>query len=219
MIKFKNVSKIYNHNTVALDDLNLKIDPGEFVCLAGPSGAGKTTLLRLLIAEEKPTKGEVILGKLNVGSLRPRHLPYLRRRIGMIFQDFKLLSNKNAWENVAFAMEVWGAQDAEIKKDVAQVLDLVGLIDKANNFPKELSGGEKQRVAIARALIHRPEIVIADEPTGNLDSVNAWEIINLLCKINELDTTVILATHDDEIIENLKKRVIVLEKGKLTENK
>ncbi|PJE58175.1 MAG: cell division ATP-binding protein FtsE [Candidatus Portnoybacteria bacterium CG10_big_fil_rev_8_21_14_0_10_36_7] len=215
MIRFKDVSKIYNHRSIALEDINLRIKSKEFVCLAGPSGAGKTTLLRLLIAEECPTKGEVWLGKLNINKLRSKHMPYLRRRIGMIFQDFKLLSNKNAYENIAFAMEVWGVDDKEIKKDVFQVLELVGLQDKADHFPYQLSGGEKQRIAIARALIHRPEIIIADEPTGNLDSVNTWEIINLLNKINELGTTVVLATHDRDVINNLKKRVIVIEKGKV----
>lgn len=183
--------------------------------LAGASGAGKTTMLRLLLAEERPTTGEIILGKLNVHNLRRRHLPYLRRRIGMVFQDFKLLSNRNAWENVAFAMEVWGAADDMIKKDVKHVLELVGLADRAIQFPHQLSGGEKQRVAIARALIHRPEIIIADEPTGNLDVVNTWDIVNLLMKINELGTTVVLATHDREVVNNLQKRVITIDKGKI----
>lgn len=215
MIKFKNVSKVYNGNSAALENINLRVKPGEFVILAGASGAGKTTMLRLLLAEEFPTTGEILLGKLNVHKLKKGHLPYLRRRIGMIFQDFKLLSNRNAWENVAFAMEVWGAADEEIKKDVDHVLDLVGLADRAMQFPHQLSGGEKQRVAIARALIHRPEIIIADEPTGNLDVINTWEIINLLTKINELGTIVVLATHDREVVNNLQKRVVTIDKGKI----
>lgn len=217
MIRFKNVSKIYNHGreTIALDNVTFSIKPKEFICLSGQSGAGKTSLLRLLIAEERPTKGDIYLGKLNINKLKQRDLPYLRRRIGMVFQDFRLLSDKTVYENVAFAMEVWGENNEEIEKDVPQVLGMVGLQDKTCQFPNQLSGGEKQRVAIARALIHRPEIIIADEPTGNLDETNTWDIVNLLQKINELGTTVILATHDKEIINGLKKRVITLRDGRI----
>lgn len=218
MIKFQNISKIYNHGVnkfIALDNINLEIKPKEFVSVAGQSGAGKTTLLRLLIAEEKPTEGKIIFNNQNIHLLRGNQLPFLRRRIGIIFQDFRLLSDKTAYENVAFAMEVNGSAEEEIKRDVPQVLELVGLTDRAGHFPVHLSGGEKQRVAIARALIHRPEVIFADEPTGNLDLLNTWDIIRLLIKINELDTTVILASHDREIINNLGKRVVTMEKGKI----
>lgn len=218
MIQFQNVSKIYdsaNGKFVALDNINLEIKPKEFVSIAGQSGAGKTTLLRLLIADDKPTEGKIIFDNQNIHLLKADQLPFLRRRIGMIFQDFKLLSDKTAYENVAFAMEVNSAVDEDIKKDAPQVLELVGLLDKADHFPSQLSGGEKQRVAIARALIHRPEVILADEPTGNLDLLNTWDIIRLLIKINELGTTVVLSTHDREIINNLGKRVVTLDKGKI----
>ncbi len=218
MILFKNVSKIYkgNHFTLtALEEINLEIKEKEFVCLVGKSGAGKTTLLKLLIGEEKPTKGRVFFQDIEVNRLKPNQLPQLRRRIGMIFQDFKLLPKKTCFENVAFALEVCGRSQREIKTLVPQLLDLVGLLDKKDHFPYELSGGEQQRVAIARALVHQPDVIIADEPTGNLDPINTWEIINLLLKINELGTTVILATHDKEIIDKIQKRVVVLEDGKI----
>lgn len=218
MIVFKKVYKIYPTNgqdCVALENINLRIKPEEFTSIAGASGAGKSTLLKLLIGEEKPTQGEVFLDKQNIRDLKSNELPYLRRRIGMIFQDFKLLSNKNVYENIAFAMEVAGKTNDEIKQDVPQVLELVSLSDKTDYFSRQLSGGEKQRVAIARALIHRPEIILADEPTGNLDLLNTWDIIRLLLKINELGTTIILASHDREIINNLNKRVVTLDKGRI----
>lgn len=218
MILFKNVYKIYPTNgqdCVALENINLRIKSKEFVSIAGPSGAGKSTLLKLLIGEEKPTQGEVFFKKQNIVDLKLGQLPDLRRRIGMIFQDFKLLGNKTAYENIAFAMEVAGKTNQEIKQDVPQVLELVGLSDKGDYFPRQLSGGEKQRIAIARALIHRPEIILADEPTGNLDLLNTWDIVRLLLKINELGTTILLATHDREIINNLNKRVITLDKGRI----
>lgn len=216
MIKFENVSKIYNSHSVALKNVSFEVGQHEFVSVVGKSGAGKTTLLKLLLAEEKPTGGKIFFNRQNVTNVSQNELPYLRRQIGVIFQDFKLLPNKTAYENVAFAMQVVGKSEAEIKNNVSKVLDLVGLREKAGNFPRELSGGEKQRVAIARALVHRPMVIIADEPTGNLDPINTWDIIRLLVKINELGTTVILATHDKEIINALEKRVVILDGGTVT---
>lgn len=216
MIYFDKVSKVYSPTSIALDDVTFTVAPNEFVSIVGQSGAGKSTLIKLLLAEEKPTSGKVFFESHNVHELSGKELPFVRRRIGIVFQDYRLLSHKTAFENVAFAMEASGKSDEEISRDVPHVLELVGLMDKAWHFPHELSGGEKQRVAIARAIIVRPDILIADEPTGNLDPLNTWEIINLLEKINGLNTTVILATHDKEIINSLRKRVITLEKGKLT---
>ncbi len=218
MIFFKNVSKIYRGNhfhSIALEDINLEIKEKEFICLVGKSGAGKTTLLKLLIGEEKPTKGRVFFQSVEINQLKPSQLPELRRRIGMVFQDFKLLPKKTCFENIAFALEVCGRSQSKIKKLVPQLLELVGLSEKKDNFPYELSGGERQRVAIARALVHQPDVIIADEPTGNLDPINSWEIINLLLKINELGTTTILATHNKEIIDKIQKRVVCLEGGKI----
>ena len=221
MIVFNNVTKIYpasssrNPPTVALDGVSFKIDKGEFVSIVGRSGAGKTTLFRLLLAEEKPTKGRIFFDDQDVHRIRRGKLYRLRRRIGAVFQDYKLLRTKTAYENVAYAMEAIGASDEEIKRDVPEVLNIVGLIDRARNFPHELSGGERQRVAIARALIHRPEVILADEPTGNLDPYNTSEILKLLLKIHDLGTTVVLATHNKEIINSLKKRVVTLEDGKV----
>ncbi|MEW5805237.1 MAG: cell division ATP-binding protein FtsE [Patescibacteria group bacterium] len=215
MISFQNVSKIYNSHSIALDNVSFSIEKGEFVSLAGKSGAGKSTALKLLIAEESPSKGKVSFNEQDVQKLSSKELPLLRRRIGMIFQDYRLLAHKTAYENIAYAMEVAGMSDEDINRDVEQVLELVALPDRANNFPKALSGGEKQRIAIARALVQRPELIIADEPTGNLDPINTWEIIKLLVKINELGTTVILATHDKEIVDSLEKRVIILDRGKI----
>jgi len=215
MITFQDVSKVYNHHSVALEDVSFKINPNEFVSIVGRSGAGKSTIIKLLIGEEKPTKGRIFFGQYEVNKLKNSELPALRRHIGIVFQDFRLLPNKTAYENVAFALEVAGRPSSEIRDLVPQVLDMVGLADKAKNFPHELSGGEKQRVAIARAMIHRPEVIIADEPTGNLDPFHTAEIINLLLKINDLGTTVILATHDKEIINSLEKRVITLDHGRI----
>ncbi len=214
MIVFQKVSKIYN-GCKALDNVDLVIKPREFVSLAGPSGAGKSTLLKLLIGEEIPTYGKIFLDKQNINLLKEKELPFLRRKIGMIFQDFRLLPDRTAYENVAFAMEVIGASNQEIKQDVPQLLELVGLANKLNQFPHQLSGGEKQRVAIARALVHRPAVILADEPTGNLDLLNTWDIIRLLLKINELGTTIVLATHDREVINNLGRRVVTLDKGRI----
>jgi len=215
MIYFENVSKIYNGNCVALDDVTLRIRPHEFVSLAGASGSGKSTFLKMLICEEKPTQGKVLVDNQNLNLLNGKELPHLRRKIGMVFQDFRLLPNRTVHENIAFAMEVVGGTNKEIDQDVPQVLDVVGLGDKTACFPHQLSGGEKQRIAIARALIHRPAVILADEPTGNLDLLNTWDIIKLLLKINELGTTIILATHDREIINNLGRRVVTLDKGKV----
>ncbi len=215
MINFTGVSKIYNHESVALDDVTFNINPNEFVTIVGRSGAGKSTIIKLLIGEDKPTRGRIFFGQYEVNKLKDKELPALRRHIGIVFQDFRLLPNKTAFENVAFALEVAGRTSSEIRDLVPQVLDMVGLADKANNFPHELSGGEKQRVAIARAMVHRPEVVIADEPTGNLDPFHTAEIINLLLKINELGTTVILATHDREVVNSLNRRVLTLDKGKI----
>jgi len=216
MVIFKNVFKIYPTNsesTVALADISFKIHPKEFVSMVGPSGAGKTTLLKLLLKEESPTKGDVIINGKNLDSITSKKLPQYRQKIGAIFQDFKLLPNKTAYENIAFAMEAGGKTNEEIENDIPQILKLISLTERAYHFPSQLSGGEKQRVAIGRALAYRPDILMADEPTGNLDPLHTWDIIRLLCKINEMGTTVILATHDREIINTIGKRVISLDKG------
>ena len=215
MIIFQNVAKVYNHNSVALDKVSFKIQPGEVVSIVGRSGAGKSTVVKLLIGEDKPTKGQVFFDSYEIGKLKPAQLPELSRRIGVIFQDFRLLARKTAFENVSFALEVAGRPQREISEYVPQVLDMVGIKGKAHNFPAELSGGEKQRVAIARAMIHRPDVIIADEPTGNLDPFNTWEVIKLLSKINELGSTVILATHDKEIVNALGQRVITMDNGRI----
>ncbi|MEE8131759.1 MAG: cell division ATP-binding protein FtsE [Candidatus Paceibacterota bacterium] len=209
------MSKIYNHHSVALEDVSFKIEPQEFISLVGRSGAGKSTVIKLLIGEEKPTKGRVIFGSYDVNKLKSKELPQLRRHIGVIFQDFRLLQNKTAYENIAFALEVAGRSRRDVTEFVPQALEMVGLKNKSNNFPRELSGGEKQRVAIARAMINHPDVIVADEPTGNLDPLNTREIIRLLLKINELGTTIILATHNKEIINQLDKRVVSLEDGRL----
>src|SRR3989344_2185805 len=215
MIVLKDVSTIYDDGLMALSGVNLKVDHGEFVSLVGPSGAGKSTLLRLLTREIVPQRGEVILDSVDLATLSDSEVPVLRRKIGTVYQDFKLLANKNAFENVAFAMEVCGAEEEQVQDDVPKVLNIVGLSDKTNNFPHQMSGGEKQRLAIARALIHRPRIILADEPTGNLDPVNAHDVVELLTKINKLGTTVILATHNREIVNIVGKRVVTMEKGKI----
>jgi len=215
MVKFQEVTKIFPPDTAALNNISFEIKPKEFVSIVGRSGAGKTTLLRLLMAEEKPTQGQVFLDGLDVHKIKPGELPALRRRIGAVFQDYKLLPSKTTYENVAYIMEVIGADDLEIARDVPEIIEIVGLTEKVNNLPAELSGGEKQRLSIARALIHRPEVILADEPTGNLDPYHTLDIIRLLLKINELGTTVVLSTHNKEIINKLGKRVITLEKGKI----
>ncbi len=219
MIFFDRVSKIYNSHSAALKNITLRFQPKEFVSLVGASGAGKTTLLKLLIREEEPSEGAIFLDGMEVGAMPGKDLHRLRRRIGTVFQDYKLLPTKSAAENVAFAMEAAGKQDEEISEDVPQVLELVGLADKMDNLPHQLSAGEKQRVAIARALVNRPDVILADEPTANLDPINTSEIIKLLHKINGLGTTVILATHDKEVINAMEKRVVVLENGEVVSDK
>lgn len=216
MIYFDKVSKIYSPTSIALEDVSFSIKPAEFVSLVGSSGAGKSTLLKMLLAEERPTSGNIFFESHDVNKLSRSELPKIRRRMGIIFQDYRLLPHKTAYENIAFALEASGAPEEDIERDVPQVLDIVGLTDKSWHFPGQLSGGERQRVAIARAIVSKPDVVIADEPTGNLDPVNTHEIINLLQKINDLNgTIVILATHDKEIINSLKRRVVTLEKGKV----
>lgn len=215
MIHFDKVSKVYSGNVIALDDINFSILPGEFVSIVGHSGAGKTTLLKMLLIEESPSSGTVFFESTDIHSLRSRDVSLFRRRIGIIFQDFRLLPHKTAYENVAFAMEVAGRSDEDIATDVPQVLELVDLGDKMWNFPHELSGGEKQRVAIARAIINQPNVIIADEPTGNLDPLNTHEIIEILKKINDMGTTVLLTTHNKGVIDSLMRRVITLDRGRV----
>lgn len=215
MIQYKDVATIYDNNFMALDGVSLDIKAGEFVSLVGPSGAGKSTLLRLLTREIVANRGEVSVDGVDIASISNNAIPFLRRKIGIIFQDFKLLSNKNSFENVAFAMEVCGTPRDEIEADVPKVIGIVGLSDKIHSFPHQMSGGEKQRLAIARALIHRPKIILADEPTGNLDMANSYDVVKLLLKINELGTTVILATHNREIVNFVGRRVVTMEKGKI----
>lgn len=215
MINFSNVTKIYPPNVVAVKNASFHIKPGEFVSIVGQSGTGKTTLVRLLIAEERPNKGKIIVGDWDITNLPHSSIPTLRRQIGVVFQDFKLLPQKTVFENVAFALQVCGANRSRIQKIIPQVLKIVGLEIKTDRYPDQLSGGEQQRVAIARALIHRPKILVADEPTGNLDSLNTKEIIDLLQKINDFGTTVILVTHNREVVNDLKKRVITMEAGEI----
>ena len=216
MIFFDNVSKIYSPTSIALENVSFSIAPNEFISIVGQSGAGKSTLLKLLLAEDRPSDGKVFFESLDIHQISRKQLPFFRRRIGTIFQDYRLLPAKTAYENIAFALEAAGKSDEEIEHDVPQALELVGLMDKVWHFPHELSGGERQRVAIARAIVIRPDVVIADEPTGNLDPLNKWDIIRLLEKINELGTTVMLATHDKEVIDSLQRRVVTLEKGRVT---
>ncbi|HNW71734.1 MAG TPA: cell division ATP-binding protein FtsE [Candidatus Paceibacterota bacterium] len=215
MIYFSNVSKVYNKDSVALEDVTFTVSEGEFVSIVGHSGAGKTTLIKMILADDAPTSGKVFFESLDIHKLKSDDLTNLRRRIGVVFQDFKLLHNKTAYENIAFAMEAVGKSDEEIASDVPHVLELVDLTNKAHHFPHELSGGEKQRLSIARAIINQPEVIIADEPTGNLDPVNTYEIIQILKKINDLGTTVIITTHNKGVIDNIKKRVITMENGKI----
>ncbi len=214
MIYFNNVSKIYK-DAVALDDVTVTITAGEFVSIVGRSGAGKTTLTRMIVADENPSDGTVFFESINVHKLKNKDLTKLRRRIGVVFQDFKLLPNKTAYENIAFAMEAVGKTDEEIASDVPHVLELVDLSHRLRHFPNQMSGGEQQRLAIARAIINQPELIIADEPTGNLDPINTHEIVQILKKINDLGTTVILATHNRGVIDSVGKRVITMENGKI----
>ncbi len=213
MIRLKNVTKTYPADVVGLKNVNLHIKPGEFVSIVGQSGTGKTTLAKLLIAEERPTKGQIIIGGWDISAIRASEIPLLRRQIGVVFQDFKLLPKKTVYENVAFALEVCGASAKKIRNIVPQALKIVGLLDKADRYPRQISGGEQQRVVIARALVHRPKIIVADEPTGNLDSLNTREIIDLLKKINEFGTTIVLVTHNREVVNELHRRVITIDRG------
>jgi cell division transport system ATP-binding protein len=215
MILFDRVTKVYPNQSTAISGMNLHIQPKEFVTIVGSSGAGKSTLIKLMTREEVHTSGKIIVGGLDYDTIGPKDVPQVRRRIGVVFQDFKLLPNRNVAENVAFAMEVSGTRNKEIRRAVPKMLQLVGLSSKASNMPEELSGGERQRVAIARALIRQPKILIADEPTGNLDPKNAWEIIELLLKINRFGTTVLLTTHNKEIVNALKRRVITINRGRI----
>jgi len=215
MIYFDNVSKIYNGNEPALQDITLSVEPGEFVSIVGHSGAGKTTLLKMLLAEDSPTHGSIFFESTNIHNLSRDELNRLRRRIGMVFQDFRLIPNKTAYENIAFAMEAAGRSEEEIATDVPYVLDLVDLGDKIWSFPRELSGGEQQRVAIARAIVNQPDVVIADEPTGNLDPVSTFDIVQILKKINDLGTTVLLTTHNKGVIDSLGHRVITMDGGRV----
>ncbi|HOL91462.1 MAG TPA: cell division ATP-binding protein FtsE [Clostridiales bacterium] len=213
MVELRNVSKTYPNGTVALRDINLKLDKGEFVFLVGPSGSGKSTLVKLLLKEEDATEGEVYVNGYDVTSMTRQEIPYLRRSLGVVFQDFRLLPNKTVYENVAFAMIITEALPKEIRRQVPMALALVGLSRKANMYPHQLSGGEQQRVALARALVNNPALLIADEPTGNLDPETSWEIMKLLSEINHRGTTVIVATHEKSIVDEMKKRVVAINKG------
>lgn len=215
MITFKNVSKIYNKNTTALKNINMTIEKGEFLFLVGLSGSGKSSLIKMMLREIKATEGEVKIDEYDLNSLKEKQVPYFRRKLGVIFQDFRLLENKTVYQNIEYGMKVVEAEEDEIAKRVPEVLKIVGLHKKANNYPHELSGGEQQRVAIARAIINKPEILLADEPTGNLDPITAKEIVELLVDINNNGTTVIMATHDINIVNELKKRVISMKLGEI----
>ncbi|MEK9130698.1 MAG: cell division ATP-binding protein FtsE [Patescibacteria group bacterium] len=215
MIHLRNLTKIYPPNIVGLKDVSLHIKPGEFVCIVGRSGTGKSTLAKCLFAEERPSKGTIEIGGWDISKIASGDVPLLRRQIGVVFQDFKLLPKKTAEENVAFALQVAGEKPSRIKEVVPNVLRIVGLEGKGERYPHQLSGGEQQRVSIARALVHRPKILLADEPTGNLDTINTHEIIDLLNKINAFGTTIVLVTHNREAVNRLKKRVITLEGGQI----
>ena len=215
MIKFDKVTKVYSDDSVALDEVTLNIKPKEFVSVVGHSGAGKTTLIKMILAEEKPSRGSVFFESQDIHAMHRRDVPKYRRRIGTVFQDFRLIPNKTVFENIAFAMEAAERSDEEIEADVPHVLELVDLGAKIWSFPDELSGGEAQRVAIARAIVNQPDIIIADEPTGNLDPVNTYDIIQILKKINDLGTTVILTTHNKGVIDSIGGRVITMDQGKI----
>ncbi len=213
MIKFVNVDKEYDNGVKALSNINLSIEKGEFVFLVGPSGAGKSTLIKLILKEENPTSGRIYLNNKDITKVKNRKIPYIRRNVGVVFQDFRLLPNKTVYENIAFAMEIIGAHPRDIRRNVPTVLSMVNLSKKANHYPDQLSGGEHQRVAIARAIVNNPPILIADEPTGNLDPETAWGIMKLLRDINRRGTTILMATHAKEIVDAMQKRVIEIEKG------
>lgn len=215
MIYFDRVTKTYRDGTPGLDDVTIAIQPKEFVSIVGHSGAGKTTLLRMLLAEDKPTTGNVYFEEMDVHAVPKSSLHHYRRKLGMVFQDFRLIPNKTAYENIAFAMEAAGRSDEEIALDVPYILNLVDLGNKGGHFPHQLSGGEQQRVAIGRAIINQPDVIVADEPTGNLDPVNTYEIVEILKKINELGTTVIITTHNKGVVDAMGKRVITMERGRV----
>lgn len=213
MIEFKDVSKVYNNNIFALSNVNLNIEKGEFVFLVGPSGAGKSTFIKMLLKELDPTSGNIIINDTDITSLKRKEIPYYRRRLGVVFQDFRLIPTLNVYENVAFAMRVVEAPQREIRKKVPMVLSMVGLSNKFKAFPHQLSGGEQQRVSIARAIVNNPAILIADEPTGNLDPDTALDVMNTLNDINHAGTTIVMATHAKDIVDKMRKRVLALEKG------
>ncbi len=215
MIEFTNVTKKYSNGTLALKDINIKIQKGEFAFIIGSSGSGKSTLLKLILKEEEPTEGDVYVNNFHVSALSRKEVPYLRRSLGCVFQDFRLLPNKTVYENVAFAMQITGSMPKEIRRQVPMALALVGLSKKANVYPNQISGGEQQRVAVARAIVNNPALLIADEPTGNLDPDTSLEIMKLLTEINQRGTTVLIATHEKNIVDNMKKRVIQLNRGEL----
>lgn len=215
MIHLTGVSKVYDNGCVALSNVTVDIPKGDFVFVVGPSGAGKSTFIKLLFREELPSKGKLIVNGRNVGELESSEVPYLRRNLGIVFQDYRLLPNKTVYENVAFAMQVIEASHREIKKRVSHVLDLVGLRHKAGSFPGELSGGEQQRIAIARAIVNNPVVLIADEPTGNLDPETSWEIMKIFNRINKGGTTIVMATHDKTVVDAMKRRVIAIENGNI----
>jgi cell division transport system ATP-binding protein len=215
MVEFRDVTKLYSPTAVALDCINFKIEDGEFVFLVGKTGAGKSSAIKLLTGEIKPTSGDVIIDGIYVNSLRRSKIPYLRRAQGVVFQDFRLLPNKTVYENVAFAMEIIGKKKKEIKRKVPKILELVGLSERAKNYPNEISGGEQQRVSIARALVNSPSLIIADEPTGNLDVETSNEVMKLFDEINKMGTTIVMVTHSEKIVNDMKKRVIQLENGSI----
>lgn len=219
MILLDRVTKVYPRRGTALASVSFHIEPKEFVILVGPSGAGKSTILKLLTREEKPTSGKIIVGGMDYENMKDKKIPLLRRKIGTVFQDFKLLPNKTVFENVAFALEIVGTTNKEIRHTIPKVLEIVGLTGKEHRYPDELSGGERQRVAIARAIVRQPKILIADEPTGNLDPKHAWDVIRVLEKINKYGTTVLLTTHNQEIVDKLKRRVITIQDGKVVSDK
>ncbi len=216
MIYFEKVSKLYNGDNVpALEEVTISVAPKEFISIVGHSGAGKTTLIKMLLAEENPTSGTVFFESINIHDLPSSSLYHYRRKIGVVFQDFRLIPHKTAYENIAFAMEVAGRNDEEIVSDVPHILELVDLIDKKNHFPHQLSGGEQQRVAIGRAIVNQPDVIVADEPTGNLDPINTYEIVQILKKINELGTTVIITTHNKGVVDSVGRRVITMDRGRV----
>ena len=215
MIYYDKVTKIYNGGTVALENVTFSVEPKEFVSVVGHSGAGKTTLIKMLLAEDRPTEGSVFFESIDIHAQSRRVLTALRRRIGTVFQDYRLLPHKTAYENVAFAMEASGKTDEEIREDVPHVFELVDLMHHMDNFPHELSGGEKQRVAIARAIVNQPDVLVADEPTGNLDPENTYDVVQILKRVNDLGTTVILTTHNRGVVDSIDRRVITMENGKI----